>query len=131
MQAQLLIQGKSGTPTRWIVDSLLQEDPNARIMMMGDFNDDPTDESIVDILRAVKTPNLLRANSSTLWPACLRAVSSLPYNGQWNVFDQIILSPAFLNKGEGSVYYHTAAVFKREFCCSKAEITRVTHGVPM
>ena len=107
---------KAAQLTRWIVDSLLQEDPNARIMMMGDFNDDPTDESIVDILRAVKTPNPAEGELFNPMAGMFESgQGSLPYNGQWNLFDQIILSPAFLNKGEGSVYYHTAAVFKREF----------------
>ncbi|HAB90613.1 MAG TPA: endonuclease, partial [Bacteroidetes bacterium] len=37
---------------RKVVDEILEGDPDAKIIIMGDLNDDPVDESVVDVLGA-------------------------------------------------------------------------------
>lgn len=58
---------------------------------VGDFNDNPTDSSLTQFLKAgdeysgaVNLAYILRANNTE--------IGSLKYNGKWDLFDQIILS---------------------------------------
>jgi hypothetical protein len=39
----------------------------------------------------------------------------LSHNDKWNLFDQIILSPAWLASGTGHWQYYRAAVFNKDF----------------
>lgn len=80
---------------RQITDSLLSSQPSASIVLMGDFNDDPTDISIVQELGALSDwqepfPEGLY-NLSTR-PARGAVRGTLKFRGQWNLFDQIIVS---------------------------------------
>jgi len=85
-------------------DSLLQVNTDARIVIMGDFNDEPTDESITKVLKA-------RSDSTQLSPADLFNMmyrlsgnwqsGSNKFRQNWSVIDQIIVSSALLNSRTG------------------------------
>ncbi|MFV0591752.1 MAG: endonuclease [Draconibacterium sp.] len=70
----------------------------AKIVIMGDFNDQPNDESLVE-LGAQKLPDEpgseLLYNLSYSWMG--DKTGTLKYQSQWFVFDQIIVSGALLN----------------------------------
>ena len=56
---------------------------------------------------------------------------SLPYNGQWNLFDQIILSPAFPQQGRRQrVLPHSSCIQTRIFVAANGDY-KGTHGVPI
>lgn len=80
--------------TRSIVDSLFRVEPRAKIIVMGDLNDDPTNESCAKILGAKR--NIEDVNEGELfnvfWKTLDKGVGTLSYNSQWNLFDQIIVS---------------------------------------
>jgi hypothetical protein len=74
-----------------------------KIIVMGDFNDQPADESIRKVLGALSYNGIKEGNSlydlSAGW-------SDLPagthkYQSQWSVFDQVIVSGAVLNNNSG------------------------------
>ena len=71
---------------------------------MGDFNDEPDDESLRLKLKALTNhdnpcPNLLY-NLSTA-PENEKFKGTLKFQGQWNLFDQVIVSGSLLNAGHG------------------------------
>lgn len=79
------------------VDALKKE--NAKIIIMGDFNDHPDDKSILDVLGASEFSgsglyNLAaeghRAGEGSYW-----------YKGSWGALDQFIVSPNLLEEGSG------------------------------
>ncbi len=97
-------------------DSILRINENAAILIMGDFNDGPQDESISEILSA-KDPagpisksemyNLMLTKQDG-WPH-----GSLKYQQGWNIFDQIIVTGSLLDgysssqvSKQGAVIYH-------------------------
>ena len=88
---------------------LLQENhPNAKIILIGDFNDQPTDESLSlhlgteNISESVIIPDTQKLyNLSYQWMN--EELGTLKYQSQWSVFDQIIVSGALLNK-ESSIF---------------------------
>lgn len=103
-------------------DSLLQEDPNCKIFVMGDMNDDPMDASMHKSLSAKAEIAEVGPNDMyNPWYNILakQGHGTLQYQGKWNLFDQIILSPNLLNK-EGTKDYTTlkywkSQIFRRDY----------------
>lgn len=80
---------------RAIVDSVQAAEANAAIILMGDFNDDPFNRSIVEGIGAGKNWPLEADKDfyNPMYP--LHQVDSsgtLTYRGKWNLFDQFLLS---------------------------------------
>jgi predicted extracellular nuclease len=76
-------------------DSLLSLNPNANIIITGDFNDEPQDESLAAGLNAKSnTDSILCASlynlSAMLYETC--HCGTYRYRAQWNMLDQFIVS---------------------------------------
>ncbi len=100
------------------VDSLLKDDPNQGIIIMGDLNDDPHNESCAKVLGAKKNKKDVGENElyNPFWAILDKGIGSLGYYGNWNLFDQIIVSDYFLNeKDSGKLSYFKASVLNFEF----------------
>lgn len=85
---------------RALKDSLLREDPACKVMVMGDMNDDPTDKSMHEVLGAkAEITEVGKDDMYNPWYNLLakQGTGTLMYNGAWNLFDQIILSPNLLS----------------------------------
>jgi predicted extracellular nuclease len=85
-----------------LTDSLFALDPNAGILIMGDFNDEPSDESISVKLNAKVSwtnpaPRSLYNLAATTHAGL--AMGTLKYQGEWNTFDQVIVSGKLLSGG--------------------------------
>jgi hypothetical protein len=84
------------------MDSLLKA--HAKIIIMGDFNDEPTDESLTENLKA--TTDLREPREGHLFNISRTPVSgnfrgTMKYQGQWNLFDQVIVSGSLLSNRHG------------------------------
>lgn len=103
--------------TRSIVDSLFRTDPKARIIVMGDLNDDPHNESVAAILGAKENKEEVKPGElyNVFWKTHRKGIGSLAYNDQWNMFDQIILSHELLNPGDKKLYLWKSEIFNRSF----------------
>jgi len=103
--------------TRSIVDSLFSVDINAKIIVMGDLNDDPYNESTSVILRARKSVDEMKETDmyNVFWRTLDRGIGSLAYNDQWNLFDQIIISPKLAKGDRTELTYWRSEVFNRPF----------------
>jgi hypothetical protein len=77
----------------------------AKILIMGDFNDEPDDESLAVKLNAkVNRAEPLIAglyNLTGVNTAGELVQGTLKYQGTWNIFDQIIVSAGMLNDTNG------------------------------
>jgi uncharacterized protein (DUF2249 family) len=95
----------AGDRTRHIVDSLLALDPNSKIVVMGDLNDDPINKSITKHLRAKrKISDLKEGDMFNPMAQLFRdGVGSGAYRDKWNLFDQVIISQG-LALGEKDTY---------------------------
>ncbi|WP_300748356.1 endonuclease/exonuclease/phosphatase family protein [uncultured Alistipes sp.] len=79
---------------RAIADSVLKVNPATKIVAMGDFNDDPTDES-VEVYLGAKTSlkELQPGDFYTPFADMLKAgLGTLAYRDAWNLFDNIVLT---------------------------------------
>lgn len=85
--------------TKHIADSLLRDDPNQGIIVMGDLNDDPQNKSCAEVLGGKKNmKDVVEANQfyNPWWATLDKGIGTLAYRGQWNLFDQIMISKYFL-----------------------------------
>lgn len=103
--------------TQSIVDSIYRVEPKAKIIIMGDLNDDPMNESTAVVLNARKKPKDVQDGGlyNTMWTIHDKGVGSLAYQGQWNLFDQIIISSYLLNAPRTELSYWKSEVFNRSF----------------
>lgn len=107
--------------SKHVIDSLMQVNPATKVVVMGDLNDDPTDPSVVKVLGA--TGNKEKVALSGLynpWVAFYnQGIGTLGYQDKWNLFDQIMISGAYLKGNENQWRYYKAEVFNRDFLKEK------------
>ena len=97
---------------RQYVDSLFALDMHANIIIMGDFNDEPLDESVLRTLDA-------KTDLSEIIPGRLynlsyvfrnnNKIGSIKYKGNWFMFDQFIVSASLLQR-ENQLYLESADI---------------------
>lgn len=114
-------RAEAGKLSRKIVDSLYKIDPEAKIILMGDLNDDPIDPSVTEHLSAKGKEKELKGNDlfNPYFQLFKEGVGSLAYRDAWNLFDQIIISQALLGKDRKSYKYYKARVFNERFLFQK------------
>lgn len=96
---------KAAELNRRIIDSLRYLDSSAKIVSMGDFNDDPISPSLKKILKVKGKEKQLDSMDlfGPMEKLFKKGVGSLAYRDQWNLFDQLYLSANLVKNKEG---YH-------------------------
>jgi hypothetical protein len=90
---------------RGIKDSLLAANPATKVVVMGDFNDDATDASLVKTMGAKgKTEELVKGDFFNPYFQMLRAgYGTLAYQDAWNLFDNICVTENLVNAEDGKL----------------------------
>jgi hypothetical protein len=92
-------RSRAGQRLRNEVINLSKKHLHPKIIIMGDFNDQPEDESLATSLGAGKdltgNPEHM-VNLSTSW--INKNQGTLKFRSQWNIFDQIIVTESLLSK---------------------------------
>lgn len=98
-----------------LADSLKKTDPNAKIIVMGDLNDDPDNKSLTEVLKARRSAEELRPDElyNPMYDQFKSGNGTLAYKDSWNLFDQIIVSKGFVNKKTGGWQLYKAMVFRQ------------------
>ena len=115
-----------GRQVRALKDSLLRDDPNVKVIVMGDMNDDPTDKSMTTALGCkAEIKDVGPRDMYNPWYNVLvkQRTGTLQYDGKWNLFDQIVMTPNLLHK-EGAKDYNTLKfrkneIFRRDYLFQK------------
>ena len=96
-----------------IIDSLHNIDPYAKIITMGDFNDDPTNKSIKKVLNthSIKAKTGSKELFNPMEKMLKQGLGTLAYRDGWNLFDQIILSETFLKNDYETYQFYKAGIF--------------------
>ncbi len=111
------------------VDEDFNGHSNKRIIIMGDFNDMPTDSSILHVLNAqplicTSPEESLNQNKKELFNLAYNdyknGIGTYKYHDQWNMLDQIIISNNLLEKGNLKYICGTFKVYKPEFMVEKS-----------
>lgn len=98
---------KAAEVMKGIFDEIRAENPNAKIISLGDFNDDPVSPSIKKTLGAKGDKEKVQdSDIFNLMEAKYRkGMGTLAYRDSWNLFDQIFATGTLIeNKKEYSSY---------------------------
>ena len=107
---------QGGREVRALKDSLLRDDPKVKVFVMGDMNDDPTNASMTEALGC--KPEIDEVGKDEMynpWYNILtkEGTGTLFYQGSWNLFDQIVMTPNLLNK-KGKKDFSTLKFYKHQ-----------------
>lgn len=100
-----------------IMDSLFSDDPYAKIISMGDFNDDPASPSIKKVLKTKsgREDMNLKELYNPMEAMYKKGLGTLAYQDGWNLFDQIIVSAELTKKDFSSYRFYKAGIFNKNY----------------
>ena len=100
-----------------ILDSLQAQDPYAKVIIMGDLNDDPTNPSVKNVLKAKRKRK--KVDFKGLYNPFEKfyrdGLGTTAYRDNWSLFDQIIVSKTLLEKDYTSSRYYQAGIFNKNY----------------
>ena len=107
----------AGKLTKHLIDSLQVIDPYAKIFIMGDLNDNPTNKSIEGILKTEKNKDEVR------FKGIYNPYENFYRNGQgttafrdtWSLFDMIMVTKPLLEKDYSSLRFYQAGIFNKDY----------------
>nr|WP_317171462.1 endonuclease/exonuclease/phosphatase family protein [Tamlana sp. I1] len=100
-----------------LVDSLQAIDPYAKIIMMGDLNDNPNNGSIKSILKAEKNKNKvgLKGIYNPFMNFYKNGLGTTAYRDSWSLFDQIMLTKPLLDKDYSKLNFYKAGIYNNNY----------------
>ena len=115
------LRAKAAGVAKRKITSLLKDNPATKVILMGDLNDDPTDPSVADVLGAKGSKEETRKNGlyGPFAAHYKKGIGTLSYNSAWNLFDQIIISGAFIKEPVQGWKFYRSEVFNKEFLTQK------------
>ena len=108
-----------------IIEKIKQTDPNPRVLIMGDFNDDPINASFKKVLKTKsKKKNVNKGDIYNPYEDMFRrGFNTLGYRDNINLFDQILITSPLLNKGNKKDFstfkMFKAMIFNKRFLTNK------------
>lgn len=113
------IRQRAGFQLRQLTDALLKQEPEAKIIVMGDMNDDPGNKSMTEQLGCFAEQKEVKSANDFYnpWYNTLYKVGqgTLLYNGAWNLFDQIVMNGNLVGKDRSTLKYYQHAIFMRDY----------------
>ncbi len=99
---------KAAQENRKVIEAIRSENEDARIMVLGDFNDGPYDESVKDHLVQKDLYNPMVFLNT-------KYEGSLNHNFEWYLFDQIILSTNFMRIHQNNFKYLHSNIYNEDY----------------
>ncbi len=100
-----------------VIDSLQKLDPKAKILVMGDLNDDPVSPSVKEVLKGRREIAEVSAGDmfNPMYQFFKKGIGTLAYRDAWSLFDQIVITEGFARPQEKGYYYYQARIFNPPF----------------
>ena len=100
-----------------IIDSLIKLNPEAKIISMGDFNDDPSNKSFKKILNTKAEKNNILGTElfNPMENMLKQGKGSLAYRDSWNLFDQIYMTGNLVLGNDTGYQFFKAGIFTRPY----------------
>ena len=100
-----------------MIDSIRKAHPYSGIIGMGDFNDNPDDDSLYKVLNAKAKGEAKSRNSffNPMFRIFRRGGGSLAYRNRWSLFDQFYLGTTYLERQRTRWTYLTAGIFSPDY----------------
>jgi hypothetical protein len=106
-----------------IIDSLQVIDPYAKIITMGDLNDNPNNASVKETLNAKRKKKNVEFKGiyNPMMNFYKKGLGSNAYRDSWSLFDQIMVTKPFIEEGYDSFKLYKAGIFNKNYLISKKE----------
>jgi hypothetical protein len=110
-------RNKAAQLCRSIADSITKSEPNAKIFIMGDLNDDPTNDSVKKFIKTKANKKQMKEGFFyNPWENMLKkGFGTLAYRDSWNLFDQILISNPLVDKTTEGYHLYQAKIFRKKF----------------
>ena len=99
------------------IDSIRAINPKAKMIVMGDLNDNPTDESIINVIGATgkreKMNDRLLFNPWINWYE--KGIGTLANRDVWGLFDQILISNSLMNSSINTWTYQVSGIYHQPY----------------
>ena len=107
-----------------ITDSIIKREPQCNILIMGDMNDEPDDESVVNILGAKGTTQYSKLNNIMYQlqqaDKAKYGHGTYYYKGEYSMLDNLIVSNPLITRTSGfRLYENTGYIFAPDFISFK------------
>ena len=121
------------------MDMLMARESDFKVIIMGDFNDEPTNRSLTNGLSALnKRRNIQMGDYYNLFYDLhnIEGKGTYNYQGKWNMLDQIIVSYNLLDQERGlTTGYESGVILKEEWMLYESEkygesLPSATYGGP-
>ena len=104
---------KAAEVMKGIYDEIRAENPEAKIMAMGDFNDDPVSPSLDKTMNAIPNKGKIKDSDivNLMYTMFKNGMGTLAYRDSWNLFDQFIVTGVMI---DAQKKFESYKVFKTE-----------------
>ena len=111
----------AGRLNRQIMDSIFKINPNAKIITMGDLNDGSYNKSVKEGIGAKRKKEEVKQFGiyNPFEEMFYKGNSSLFYRDAGDIFDQIMVSEAFIQKDYSSFRYWKAGIYNKPYMITK------------
>ena len=118
------LREKAAYKVTQIVEKIKETEKDPKIIIMGDFNDDPINTSFKEVLKTKsKKKNVKEGDIYNPYEDMFRrGFNTLGYRDNINLFDQILISSSLLDKGEkdfSSYKMFKSGIFNKRFLTQK------------
>ncbi len=102
---------------RHIADSITGANPKAKVIIMGDLNDDPVNESVKKNIRTYSDIHLAHDDQyyNPMENLYQEGIGTLAWQDSWNLFDQIMLNSTCIPGKFDTWQYYKVRVFNKPF----------------
>jgi len=108
---------KAAKLNKQIIDSLFSENPYAKIITMGDLNDDPTSPSLKEVLKPKRDNDDvgLKELYNPMEDMFKKGIGTLAWRDGWNLFDQMIVSAELTKKDYSTYRLYKAGIYNKTY----------------
>jgi hypothetical protein len=102
---------------RTIADSVMKANPEAKVLIMGDLNDDPTSPSVKELIGTYGDCNKPVDGKffNPMEKPYKDGNGTLAWQDSWNLFDQIIINKPMLPVDYKGWQYHSVRIYNKPF----------------
>lgn len=114
-------RNKAAAVCKAAADSIFAQDPAAKIIIMGDFNDDPISPSVKEVVGAKFKRNKVKPSEfyNPMYGLFKKGIGTLAYRDTWSLFDQLLLSHSLLDEKQAGYRFFKVRVHNPPYLVQK------------
>ncbi|WP_047548718.1 endonuclease [Psychroserpens sp. Hel_I_66] len=109
--------------SKYLVDSIQVKDPYAKVFIMGDLNDDPTNESVKGVINAQSDKDKVELKGIyNPYEDMFKkdGFGTTAYRDAWSLFDQIMFTKPLVEKDDYSSFrFYKAGIYNKQYLTNK------------